>query len=218
MGKSECSPSACIACPPIPAKRSGPPCSCRSARISLPPIASPEGSPAQRNTRGDRRVLALVRDLSMACGDDRARARRSASGSAAALEPEAATRRAVPSAPCWLIAFSSLNDGCGCVNDAAARAGSLVSPTSSTASCPRPQIVVIFASRPRCPTAPCLHPVACSEGRPVRVFSPLSGNAEILNHGPPPAYARGQAAVGGAEPWPRVQPGVLRGLRAAAGL
>ena len=43
-------------------------------------------------------------------------------------------------------------------------------------------------------------------------------NAEILNHGPPPAYARGQAAVGGAEPWPRVQPGVLRGLRAAAGL
>ena len=26
-------------------------------------------------------------------------------------------------------------------------------------------------------------------------------------------YARGQAAVGGAEPWPRVQPGVLRGLR-----
>ena len=43
-------------------------------------------------------------------------------------------------------------------------------------------------------------------------------NADILNHGPPPAYARGQAAVGGAEPWPRVQPGVLRGLRAAAGL
>ena len=35
---------------------------------------------------------------------------------------------------------------------------------------------------------------------------------------PPPAYARGQAAVGGAEPWPRVQSGVLRGLRAAAGL
>ena len=28
-------------------------------------------------------------------------------------------------------------------------------------------------------------------------------NAEILHHGPPPAYARGQAAVGGAEPWPR---------------
>ena len=34
------------------------------------------------------------------------------------------------------------------------------------------------------------------------------------------AHARGQAAVDGAEPWPRVQPGVLRGLplRAAAGL
>ena len=32
-------------------------------------------------------------------------------------------------------------------------------------------------------------------------------NADILNHGPPPAYARGQASVGGAEPWPRVQPG-----------
>ena len=40
----------------------------------------------------------------------------------------------------------------------------------------------------------------------------LSGrpNAEILHHGPPPAYARGQAAVGGAEPWPRVHPGILR--------
>ena len=35
---------------------------------------------------------------------------------------------------------------------------------------------------------------------------------------PPPAYARGQAfLVGGAEPWPRVHPGVLRGVRAAAG-
>ena len=44
-------------------------------------------------------------------------------------------------------------------------------------------------------------------------------NAEILHHGPPPAYARGQAAVGGAEPWPRVHPGrVLCGVRAAAGL
>ena len=31
--------------------------------------------------------------------------------------------------------------------------------------------------------------------------------AEILNHGPPPAYARGQVAVGGAEPWPRVHYG-----------
>ena len=43
-------------------------------------------------------------------------------------------------------------------------------------------------------------------------------NAEILHHGPPPAYARGQAAVGGAEPWPQVHPGILRGMRAAAGL
>ena len=47
---------------------------------------------------------------------------------------------------------------------------------------------------------------------------PPRGNADILNHGPPPAYARGQAAVGGAQPWPRMQPGVLRALRAAAGL
>ena len=45
-------------------------------------------------------------------------------------------------------------------------------------------------------------------------------NAEILHHGPPPAYARGQAAVGGAEPWPQVHPARhrLRGVRAAAGL
>ena len=56
--------------------------------------------------------------------------------------------------------------------------------------------------------------------RVIRGRLPAIGrpNADILNHGPPPAYARGQAAVGGAEPWPRVQPGVLRGLRAAAGL
>ena len=47
---------------------------------------------------------------------------------------------------------------------------------------------------------------------------PSPTNAEILHHGPPPAYARGQAAVGGAEPWPRVHPGILRGVRAAAGL
>ena len=35
-----------------------------------------------------------------------------------------------------------------------------------------------------------------------------------------PNVVRGKfrPAVGGAEPWPRVQPGVLRGLRAAAGL
>ena len=60
-----------------------------------------------------------------------------------------------------------------------------------------------------------------SWARVIRGRLPAIGrlNAEILNHGPPPAYARGQAAVGGAEPWPRVQPpSVLRGLRAAAGL
>ena len=38
-----------------------------------------------------------------------------------------------------------------------------------------------------------------------------------LVHAPPP-LARGQAAVGGAEPWPQVHPGILRGVRAAAGL
>ena len=38
-------------------------------------------------------------------------------------------------------------------------------------------------------------------------------NAEILHHDPPPAYARGQAAVGGAEPWPRVHAGVLFSVR-----
>ena len=43
-------------------------------------------------------------------------------------------------------------------------------------------------------------------------------NAEILHHGPPPAYARGRAAVGGTEPWLQVHPGILRGARAAAGL
>ena len=43
-------------------------------------------------------------------------------------------------------------------------------------------------------------------------------NAETLHHGPPPAYARGRAAVGGAEPWPQVHHGILRGARAAAGL
>ena len=52
-----------------------------------------------------------------------------------------------------------------------------------------------------------------SWARVIRGRLPAIGrpNAEILHHGPPPAYARGQAAVGGAEPWPRVHPGVLRG-------
>ena len=64
------------------------------------------------------------------------------------------------------------------------------------------------------------HPSKSQWARVIRGRLPAIGrpNAEILNHGPPPAYARGQAAVGGAEPWPRVQPSVLRGLRAAAGL
>ena len=50
-----------------------------------------------------------------------------------------------------------------------------------------------------------------SWARVIRGRLPAIGmpNADILNHGPPPAYARGQAAVGGAEPWPRVQPSVL---------
>ena len=47
---------------------------------------------------------------------------------------------------------------------------------------------------------------ACSGGRgrasSAAAWLPAIGrpNAEILHHGPPPAYARGQAAVGGAEP------------------
>ena len=42
-----------------------------------------------------------------------------------------------------------------------------------------------------------------SWARVIRGRLPAIGrpNAEILHHGPPPAYARGQAAVGGAEPW-----------------
>jgi hypothetical protein len=41
-----------------------------------------------------------------------------------------------------------------------------------------------------------------SWARVIRVRLPAirRPNAEILHHGPPPAYARGQAAVGGAEP------------------
>ena len=44
-----------------------------------------------------------------------------------------------------------------------------------------------------------------SWARVIRGRLPAIGrpNAEILHHGPPPAYARGQAAVGGAEPWPQ---------------
>ena len=59
-----------------------------------------------------------------------------------------------------------------------------------------------------------------SWARVIRGRLPAIGrpDAEILHHGPPPAYARGRAAVGGAEPWPQVHPGILRGARAAAGL
>ena len=49
-----------------------------------------------------------------------------------------------------------------------------------------------------------------SWARVIRGRLPFIGrpNAEILHHGPPPAYARRQAAVGGAEPWPRAHPGI----------
>jgi hypothetical protein len=40
----------------------------------------------------------------------------------------------------------------------------------------------------------------------ARKFCSKSTPFLILHHGPPPAYARGQAAVGGAEPWPQVHP------------
>ena len=50
----------------------------------------------------------------------------------------------------------------------------------------------------------------------------LSDFVRNLDPPPPPAYARGRGAVGGAEPWPQVHPGVVlyvvRGARAAAGL
>ena len=46
---------------------------------------------------------------------------------------------------------------------------------------------------------------------------PLSSSPK--QNGPPPARgARGRVAVGGAEAWPQVHPGVVRGARAAAGL
>ena len=63
-------------------------------------------------------------------------------------------------------------------------------------------------------------PPPATQSSAIRGRLPAIGrpNAEILHHGPPPAYARGQAAVGGAEPWPQVHPGILRPVRAAAGL
>ena len=51
-----------------------------------------------------------------------------------------------------------------------------------------------------------------SWARVIRGRLPVIGrpNADILHHGPPPAYAHGREAVGGAEAWPQVQvhPGV----------
>ena len=59
-----------------------------------------------------------------------------------------------------------------------------------------------------------------SWARVIRGRLPVVGrpNANILHHGPPPAYAHGREAVGGAEAWPQVHPGVVRGARGAAGL
>ena len=59
-----------------------------------------------------------------------------------------------------------------------------------------------------------------SWARVIRGRLPAIGRQDgaILRHGPPPAYARGRRAVGEAEPWPQVHPGVVRGARAAAGL
>ena len=49
-----------------------------------------------------------------------------------------------------------------------------------------------------------------SWARVIRGRLPVIGlpNADFLRHGPPPAYARGRGAVGGAEPWLQVHPGV----------
>ena len=41
---------------------------------------------------------------------------------------------------------------------------------------------------------------------------------DVLRRGPPPAWVRGRWAAGGLEPWPQVDPGIVRGARAAAGL
>ena len=48
-----------------------------------------------------------------------------------------------------------------------------------------------------------------SWARVIRGRLPVIGrpNADILHHGPPPAYAHGREAVGGAEAWPQVHPG-----------
>jgi hypothetical protein len=59
-----------------------------------------------------------------------------------------------------------------------------------------------------------------SWARVIRGRLPVIGrpNTDILHHGPPPAYAHDREAVGGAEAWLQVHPGVVRGARAAAGL
>ena len=50
-----------------------------------------------------------------------------------------------------------------------------------------------------------------SWARVIRGRLPVIGrpNADILHHGPPPAYAHGREAVsvGGAQAWPQVHPG-----------
>ena len=46
---------------------------------------------------------------------------------------------------------------------------------------------------------------ARSEHEALGVFM----HADFLRHGPLPSYARGRGAVGGAEPWPQVHPGVV---------
>ena len=53
----------------------------------------------------------------------------------------------------------------------------------------------------------------------IRGRLPVIGrpNADILHHGPPPAYAHGREAVGGAEAWPQVHPGVASRARGTRG-
>ena len=59
-----------------------------------------------------------------------------------------------------------------------------------------------------------------SWARVIRARLPAVGqrDADVLRHGPPPAWVRGRWAAGGLEPWPQVDPGIVRGARAAAGL
>ena len=68
--------------------------------------------------------------------------------------------------------------------------------------------------------------VAVVGARVIRGRLPTIGRQDgaILRHGPPPGTRAAERAVGGAEPWPQVHPGVARtyvrgrGARAAAGL